>query len=279
MSHFSHRCAIGLAGALALSALPAMAGPFAASVVTYVPGTIRSDYQNSASALGAPSPFTASSAFSNAYVVTPFNAPYASSELTGIGPGGRLVLELGQTAETGHGFTLGVHAGVNLGNVGGASGQASNPAATFNDRQADVRVSYDGVDWVTLANDVVFDLPSNAFSAGVTAPSNQTTAGTVAADYTRPFTVTQNGQTRAARLSDFDGLTYAQMLPLFDGSAGGTWFDLTNVPLPGVRFVEFSVDPTDQQMFVDSVVAIPEPVGVGAIVLITLVAGRRRRRD
>ena len=112
MSQFSHRCAIALAGALALSALPAMAGPFAASVVTYDPGTIRSDYQKSASALGAPSPFTASSPFSSAYVVTPFNAPYSSSELTGIGPGGRLVLELGQTAETGHGFTLGVHAGV-----------------------------------------------------------------------------------------------------------------------------------------------------------------------
>jgi hypothetical protein len=279
MSQLSHRCAVGLAGILTVGALPALAGPFASSVVTYVPGTIRSDYQNSASALGAPSPFTASSAFSPAYVVTPFNAPYAASELTGIGAGGRLVLELGQAAETGHGFTLGVHAGVNLGNVGGTSGAAGNPAATFNDRQADVRVSYNGVDWVTLANDVVFDLPSNAFAAGVTTPAGQTTAGTVPADYTKPFTVTENGQTRAARLSDFNGLTYAQMLPLFNGSAGGTWFDLTDVPLPGVRYVEFSVDAADVQMYVDAVVAVPEPVAGGLLVLVSCVTlGRRSRR-
>jgi hypothetical protein len=256
----------------------AEAAAFASDVVGYIPGTIRSDYQLAASALGAPSLFTASSPFSKPYVVTPFNAPYAASELTGIGAGGRLVLQLGQAAETGRGFTLGVHAGVNLGNVGGAAGQASNPAATFNDRQADVRVSYDGVNWVPLANDVVFDVPSNAYSAGVTTPAGQTTAGTVPADYAKPFTVVDNGVTRAARLSDFDGLTYAQMLPLFDGSAGGTWFDLTSVPLPGVRFVEFSVDPADDRMFVDSVVAVPEPVGAGGLVLASLVLARRRRR-
>lgn len=260
------------------AAVPAEAAAFASNVVSYVPGTIRNDYQLSASALGAPSRMTAQTAFSDPFAVTPFNAPFAASELTGIGAGGSLVLQLGQTTETGHGFTLGVHAGVNLGNVGGASGQASNPAATFNDRQADVRVSYDGVNWVTLANDVVFDVPSNAYAAGVTAPAGQATPGTVDADYAKPFTVVDHGVTRAGRLSDFDGLTYAQMLPLFNGSAGGTWFDLTSVPLPGVRFVEFSVDATDDRMFVDSVVAIPEPVGVAGLVLTSLLLARRRRR-
>jgi hypothetical protein len=251
---------------------------YASDVVAYVPGTIRSDYQLPASALGAPSLFSASSPFSDAYVVTPFNAPYAASELTGIGAGGRLVLQLARAAETGHGFTLGVHAGVNLTNVGGAGGQASSPALALNDRQADVRVSYDGVNWVPLASDVVFDVPSNAYSAGVTTPAGQTTAGTVQADYGKPFTVVDNGVTRAGRLSDFDGLTYGQMLTLLNGSAGGTWFDLTNVPLPGVRFVEFGVDPTDDRMFVDAVVAVPEPLSGGAVVLASLLlAGRRRR--
>jgi hypothetical protein len=254
------------------------AAAFASDVVSYVPGTVRSDYQLPSSAVGAPSRFSASTPFSDALVVTPFNAPFTASELTGIGAGGRLVLQLGQTAETGHGFTLGVHAGVNLINTGGAGGQASSPALTLNDRQADVRVSYDGVDWVTLAADVVFDVPSNAYSAGVTAPAGQATAGTVEADYARPFTVTENGVTRAGRLSDFDGLTYAQMLPLLDGSAGGTWFDLTDVPLPGVRFVEFSVDVADDRMFVDSVVAVPEPVGLGGIMFASLLLERRRRR-
>jgi hypothetical protein len=81
------------------------------------------------------------------------------------------------------------------------------------------------------------------------------------------------------RLSDFNGLTYPQMLTLLNGSAGGTWFDLTNVPLPGVRFVEFSVDPADDRMFVDAVVAVPEPIGGVAIAIAALiVTGRRRRR-
>lgn len=266
-------------GASCLAFRAEAATSFASNVISYVPGVVRSDYQLQDSALGAPSRFTAQTAFSDAFAVTPFNAPFAASELTGIGAGGSLVLQLGQTAETGHGFTLGVHAGVNLGNVGGASGQASNPAATFNDRQADVRVSYDGVNWVTLANDVVFDVPSNAYAAGVTTPANQTTPGTVDADYTKPFTVLDQGVTRAGRLSDFSGLTYAQMLPLLDGSAGGTWFDLTNVPLPGVRFIEFSVDATDDRMFVDSVVAIPEPVGLGGLVVASLVLTARRRRS
>jgi len=265
-------------GASCLAFQAEAAASFASSVISYVPGAVRSDYQLQDSALGAPSRFTAQTAFSDAFAVTPFNAPFAASELTGIGAGGSLVLQLGQTAETGHGFTLGVHAGVNLGNVGGAGGQASNPAATFNDRQADVRVSYDGVNWVTLANDVVFDVPSNAYAAGVTAPAGQATPGTVEADYAKPFTVVDNGVTRAGRLSDFNGLTYAQMLPLFNGSAGGTWFDLTNLPLPGVRFVEFSVDATDDRMFVDAVVAIPEPVGLGVIAAAMLSLATRRRR-
>src|SRR5688572_18319804 len=141
MRHLSHAFAIALAGALGLT-LPAAAAPFASSVVSYQPGTIRSDYRLQDSALGSPASFTASSPFSQAMVVTPFNAPYAPSELTGVGVGGRLVLELGQIAETGRGHTLGVHAGVNLGNVGGASGAAGNPAVAFNDRQADVRVSF-----------------------------------------------------------------------------------------------------------------------------------------
>jgi hypothetical protein len=245
------RTRIVVQAALVWLSLAAHAAPYAVEVIDYQPGTIRSDYRVAGSAVGPIGQFTGTSPFApTPLVVSPFNAPWTAGEITGIGPGGRLVLKLGQTAPTGSGYTLGVHAGVNLANVGQTEAQASNPAATFNFRRADLRVSADGQNWVPLASDVVFNVPTNAFAAGVTQPEGQSTPGTIQADYTKPFVGT---------LADFSGLTYPQMLALLNGSAGGTWFDLTNVPLSGVNYVEFTVGADDQQMYVDAVVTTPEP--------------------
>lgn len=237
------------------------AAPWADSF-TYTPGTIRSDYQIGTASLGK-------TASTTGVVVTPFNAPFSPSELTGIGPGGNLVLHLGQTAATGQGYTLGVHAGVNLLNVGGTSGQAANPASTFSVRRADISVAYELGTWIPLQSDVVFDVPTNWYSEGVTAPGSQTTAGTKAADFTKPF---------VGSLSSFNGLTYTQILALLDGSAGGKWFDLTNINLPGVNYVQFSVDAQDVQMYVDMVVAVPEPTAISMLMLAGGSWGLRRRR-
>ncbi len=240
---------------------PLHASPYAEQVIQYVPGSIRADYQNPNASLGK-------TASSTPVVVTPFNAPFAPSELTGIGPGGKLVLKLGQPAATGHGYTLGVHAGVNLTNVGGTSGQAANPATTFNFRRADVRVSSDNVDWIDLAQNVVFNSPTNWFSQGVTDPSGQTTPGTVEADFSKPFT---------GSLASFNGLTYAQILTLLDGSAGGRWFDLTNVALPEVNYVEFDVGSDDGQMYVDMLAVAPVPEPTAFLPMIASVLLLRRR--
>jgi hypothetical protein len=249
--------------AIALSAASAHAAPWADSVVEYEPGTIRDDYRISTAALGK-------TASTTGVVVTPFNAPFSPDELTGVGPGGHLTLHLGQTAATGAGYTLGVHAGVNLINVGGTTGRASKPAGTFSVRRSDVSVSYDNVTWMKLQDDVVFNIPTNWYSHGVTAPASQTTPGTSEADFTKPFVGT---------LSSFSDLTYAEMLPLLDGSAGGMWFDLSGVALPGVNYVKFSVDDQDVQMYVDMVVAIPEPASLSLLIVgggIALGLSRRR---
>jgi hypothetical protein len=68
------------------------------------------------------------------------------------------------------------------------------------------------------------------------------------------------------------------MLTLLDGSAGGVWFDLTGVALPGVNYVKFSVDEQDVQMYVDMVVAIPEPASLSLLIVggIALALSRRR---
>src|SRR5450432_666268 len=87
-----------------LSGAVASASPFAEQVIEYTPGTtVNAAYQTPTAglaALGKTAAFTP-------VVVTPFNAPFSTSELTGIGPGGSLVLKLGQTAATHDGFTLG----------------------------------------------------------------------------------------------------------------------------------------------------------------------------
>jgi hypothetical protein len=48
-----------------------------------------------------------------------------------------------------------------------------------------------------------------------------------------------------------------------------------------VNYVEFSVDGGDVQMYVDMVVAVPEPTAAAAAIVgsITLLLGRRRRRE
>ena len=50
------------------------------------------------------------------------------------------------------------------------------------------------------------------------------------ADFGKPYVGT---------LGDFDGLTYPQILAELDGSAGGTWLDLSGAGLSRVGFIRF----------------------------------------
>lgn len=248
----------------------AQASVFATRVVDYVPGNVLPDYQNASAALGKTNEFNPGEPLFDIppTVVTPFNASFATDDIVGIGAGGRLVLELGQTAATGAGHTLGVHAGVGLIDNDFPNGLVNGPATPYTgQRQADVRVSFDGATWLSLGDDVIFDLPTNWWAQGVTTPGANETSGTVQADFTQPF---------VGALSDFDDSDWQEVLATLGGSAGGTWFDLTGINLPGVNFVEFTVPDAGETMFVDAVVAIPEPVLLAPVV-IGLMALRRRR--
>ena len=265
------------AGALFISLSLAVAAsgqssPFAVEVIQYIPGAAPAAYQNPAAALGKTSEFTPALPEFNtpAYVVTPFNATYATDDLVAIGDGGRLVLRLGQPAPTGAGHAIGVHSGVGLIDSNWPAGVISGPATPYTSfRSADVRVSADGVAWFSLGEDLVFELPTNWYAQGVTLPGAQETPGSVEADFTRPF---------LGQLGDFNNTDWTGMLNILGGSAGGTWLDLTGVPAPAVQFVEFSVSGADELMFVDAVVALPEP-GFAAPALLcgALLALRRRR--
>ena len=97
---------------------------------------------------------------------------------------------------------------------------------------------------------------------------DQITPGTTEADWSRPFTGT---------LASFNGQNWSGTLAVLDGSAGGTWLDVTGVLPQGANFVKFDVG-ADQQMFVDAVASspIPEPTMMTLLGLAGLVVRRRR---
>jgi MYXO-CTERM domain-containing protein len=272
---FGSSLAVYLAAVLlALALTPcaeAQSSPFAVEVIEYIPGAAPAGYQDPSAALGKTHAFTpAWPEFGTpAYVVTPFNATYATDDLVAIGDGGRLILRLGQSAEAGLGRSIGVHTGVGLIDSAWPAGLISGPATPYTSfRSADVRVSADGEAWFSLGSDLVFDLPTNWYAQGISLPGAQETPGTAEADFTRPFT---------GQLTDFDNTDWPAMLEILDGSAGGTWLDLSALPVPAVQYIEFSVNGADEVMFVDAVVAVPEPGGALAVAAIGLFALRRRR--
>ncbi|RMH11617.1 MAG: hypothetical protein D6695_08785, partial [Planctomycetota bacterium] len=76
----------------------ATAGPFAASVVSYDPGSNAAPgYTDPTAALGSPARLTGIPAGFPS-VVSPFSPPFDTDQIVSIGFGGSLTLELGQTA-------------------------------------------------------------------------------------------------------------------------------------------------------------------------------------
>lgn len=88
-------------------------------------------------------------------------------------------------------------------------------------------------------------------------------------DWTKPVNPNLTG-------ADFGGLSVAEAIDLYDGSAGGTGFDLDAVGLDWIKYVMIS-DPSGNGGEVTGVVdvAVPEP---GALVLLLLGAACARRR-
>ena len=80
-----------------------------------------------------------------------------------------------------------------------------------------------------------FDIPTNGFIDA--AGPFDSSPGSIPADHSKPFT---------GVLSDFEDLPYsgssnADVIDVFDGSAGGKWLDISGTGLSQVGFVRFSV--------------------------------------
>jgi hypothetical protein len=239
-------------------------------VISYVPGSLAdASYNNPAAALGGLNPVTGDYAGTN-YYLTPFDPSYSSSDLVEIGAGGSLELKLAQTAST-SGATIGVHTGFGLEDVDYPAGMNSNPASYFNSwiRQADVQVSADGVNWGELGT-ITFDNPSNYFAGSTTDPEGLTPGVGPLANPGKPF---------LGSLSSFNGENWNQTLATLNGSAGGTWLELSGVTdengaaITGVNYIKFLVPsnpPVDantgipELMMVDCVVGTSSDTGITA---------------
>lgn len=235
----------------------ARAGITASQVVAYQPGTVVNSYwgapyTNSSAALGTPDATQnvpdifsggVQTAFADNSAITPFNASYNPANVVAIqNSGGTITLQLSAPVVVGAGAEIGIHAAVGLNDSSFPNGVNFNPANTYtNPRQADIQVG-DGTTWVDLGNKT-FDAPTNIYT-NATDPTGAT-PGTTAANFFQPF---------SGNLTSFNGENFAQVLATLNGSAGGTWFDVSGIALSQIDEVRLSTS-DGEEMFLDSVVA------------------------
>jgi hypothetical protein len=158
------------------------------------------------------------------------------------------------------------------GNYVGGSGVARNPPELFvSAGSAQVSVSSDGILFVPVGGVRTFANPTNGFTDNDIVRGDAP-LGQQPADPFKPF----NGT-----LADFGGLRYRDagadndIVRMLDGSAGGTWVDLSGVPLPSVAYVRFNV-PEGGRFVIDAVTAVPEPASLGVIGFAAMLLSRRR---
>ncbi len=240
------------------------------------------------SALGAPDDVTGETNADWPNVVNPFSPPYEIDEICSIGEGGHLALRLQHYAVVGSGLEIGVHGVAGLADASFSDSTKSpgtnyDPAITLSSKSAGVEVSEDGMTWVDLGM-VTFDMPTNYYTnvAGPFDPAAP--ADPVVAAFGEPFDP-------AGGHSIFDGLDFADTIAAFDGTAGGTWLDLSTTGLTQVGYIRFSLaddgdELTSLNMAVDAVVInnglvgdpIPEPATLTLLAIGALATMRRRRR-
>lgn len=252
------------------------------AVVDYSAGTVKNSYWGDpytipTSALGlpdltqnVPDKFDSGGnqiAYADNSAITPFNASFNPQNVVAISDGGTLTLHLSVPIVIGPGAALGVHSAAGLNDSSYPNGQNYNPAQNYTDpRVADLLVSGDGTHWTDLGVHP-FDSPTNVFSDVPDPYGSQ--PGNTPADFSKPF---------FGGLHAFDGQSWAQTLATLNGSAGGTWFDLSGLAPGDVNYVRFATT-AGQTMYVDAVVgdsSVPEPAAISLVVGLLVICVRRR---
>jgi len=222
---------------------------FADSVVAYTEGSgVQLGYNNPNAALGAP-------AFYNGYQNTdPFNPPYLSTDIVGVGTGGSITLQLSTPIQNnpnnpfGLDFIIFGHAGFNIVN-GDYSGGGITDGTFFTGGTSDVRVSVsaDGTTFYTL---------NPALTPQVDGLFPTDSSG-------NPLLPVNPALTAA----DFAGQDLNGIRALYAGSAGGAGFSLAwaidsngqSVYLPSVDYVRLDVLNDGTAAYIDAISVVPEP--------------------
>jgi hypothetical protein len=237
---------IALAAFLAASNVQAQ---FATSVVSFNQGDttdLSPGYNNPSVVLGAPTTFIG---YQNS---DPFNPPYAATDIVGLGAGGSLTVQFSTPIQNnpanpyGIDFTIFGHAGFIITN-GNYSGGGITDGTFFTGGTGITRVSVsaDGVHFYTLD-------PTRAPNADGLFPT----------DSNGNFLTPINPALTAA---DFAGKDLTGIRALYNGSGGGTGYDLAwaqdsggnSVPLSSVDYVR--VDVLSGTAYLDAFSAVPEP--------------------
>jgi hypothetical protein len=225
---------------------------FANSVASYTAGSgVISGYTDPTSALGAPSTETIDPVYGNS-PVDPFDAPYLSSQIVGIGTGGSLTLQFNSPIQNnpnnpyGLNFIVFGHAGFNIVNNDYSGGGITDGSFyQGSDNNVTVSVSADGTTFYNLVSPfgtMVDGLFPTDGSGNPLAPVNP-----------------------ALTASDFNGLGLAGIRALYAGSAGGAGYDLNwavdgsgnPISLAAVDYVR--LQNSGDVAYIDALAVVPEP--------------------
>ena len=221
MQRFLFRIAIAILVSFGLITLPASAGDFAETILSYVAGANPANgFTNPLVALGPPERFTGEGIAPGA--VTPFHPCFSTNEIVSIGAGGQLTLGFDPPLRDQANNPFGIDFIV-FGNS--FFTDAAYPSGVVGALASDggtIQVSADGINWITIANVLADGLcPTMGW---IDAPPYSQTNGMIATDPNIPVDPTWT----AASLV---GKTYVELVEIYDGSAGGAGVDLASVGL------------------------------------------------
>lgn len=243
----------------------------ASSVVEYVSNG-EPTFNNTAAVLGLPS---RTGPFGD---LTPFSPNFSTDDILRIPAGGSLTLRLSQPVAVTGGLQLGVISNVGVIDVSAdGSGLAGNPARAFSPFPvAQLSVSADGVHFFPVeAGPSTFDMPALGFIDTPAWTNYSPRGGTTPSRFDKPVPAAVH----SGGLQSLAGLNFGEIASLFEGSGGGSWFDVSSTNLASFEFVKFDVPASssaDVRMILDAVVAVPEPMAACVLIAASLVAVRRR---
>lgn len=230
-------------------------------------------------AVGAPERMTGETTAGGDFisVVSPFNPAFETNEIVSIGEGGSLTVVFDEPIKDAPSNPFGVDF-IIFGNGGFIdddfpNGRVTTPALTFGLDAMRVLVSADGTNFVDLGMRTEGVFPAMGYRDG--GPFDDT-PGSLLTDFTRPVDP-------SLTLSDFDGLSLAQIRALYDGSGGGTGIDISGSGLGAITHVRIEA-PDDgdpgrvSNVEIDAFAAVPEPRSALLFIMTTFACVAFRRR-